>query len=385
MLAPIWIAVVIAPRAAAAQPVAPAPAPALPPAPTATPTAVPAAAAPMRCWRDPAAQAGMPRVVACARECMGTECELTAFAADDAQVEAAFRKAFDELDRIEALMTTFRDTSTVARINAAAGGAAVPVDPDTMAVLKKSLWVAKLTGGAFDVTFGAWKGVWKFDQDKDETIPDPKLVAARKKLVNFRDLVLDEKKGTARLRRKGMAINLGGIAKGYAVDAAARVLRAAGLGNFMVHAGGDFYAAGRKGDRDWNVGIQDPRGSRHCPIQEAMRCVFAAVSLHDASFSTSGDYERFVMKDGKRYHHIIDPATGYPAQKSRSVTLLAKDAFTADALDTAILIVGPEKGMRIIEDLPDLEGVIVGADNRVHVSSGLKGRITIYHPPTDGP
>jgi thiamine biosynthesis lipoprotein len=179
-----------------------------------------------------------------------------------------------------------------------------------------------------------------------------------------------------RLRRPGQAINLGGIAKGYAVDAATRAIRAEGLRDFIVHAGGDLFAAGRHGDRDWHVGIQDPRGPHGKIIFE--------LAITNQAFNTSGDYERFIIRDGVRYHHILDARTGFPARGARSVTLLANDSFTADALDTGILAVGPERGMKIIEDLPDVEGVIVDADNHVHISSGLAGRLVKRSDPTPG-
>jgi thiamine biosynthesis lipoprotein len=180
-----------------------------------------------------------------------------------------------------------------------------------------------------------------------------------------------------KLRRPGQRLNLEGLAKGYGVAAAVKVMRAAGLKDFIFHAGGDLYAAGRKGDRDWRVGIQDPRAPRG-------RIIFE-LSLSDKAFNTSGDYERFVMKDGVRYHHILDARTGFPARGCRSVTLLADDAFLADTLDTAIFAVGAKRGMEIIEELPGVEGVIVDADNRVLISSGLAGKLIKYGDPTDGP
>jgi thiamine biosynthesis lipoprotein len=176
-------------------------------------------------------------------------------------------------------------------------------------------------------------------------------------------------------------MNLEGLAKGYGVNAAVQAMRAAGLHDFIFHAGGDLYAAGRPGDRDWRVGIQDPRSDPHAEH----RHIIFELSLSDQAFNTSGDYERFVMRNGVRYHHILDARTGFPARGCRSVTILAKDAFIADTLDTAVFAAGPQLGMKIIEDLPDVEGVIVDADNRVHVSSGLQGRLIKRGDPTPGP
>jgi thiamine biosynthesis lipoprotein len=137
------------------------------------------------------------------------------------------------------------------------------------------------------------------------------------------------------------------------------------------------YVAGRSGDRLWRLAIQDPRGPHDR--------IFAAVDLTDSTFSTSGDYERFFIKDGRRYHHILDPATGEPAQGCRSVTIVAKSASVADGLSTGVFILGPEAGMALIERLPEVEGVIVSADNKVLVSSGLAGRLTLLSAPTDAP
>jgi thiamine biosynthesis lipoprotein len=307
---------------------------------------------------------------------MGTECEFKAFAGDESQVDRAFGRGFEEMDRIEGLTTSWRDSSEVARINKAAGKEAVKVSADTLAIIEKSLWVSQLTDGGFDITVGAYKGLWKFDEDNDGSLPAKEEVERRHALVDWHDVIVDHAASTVRLRRPGQAINLGGIAKGYAVDAAVRAIRSGGVRDFIVHAGGDLFAAGRRGDRDWHVGIQDPRGPHGKIIFE--------LPLSDQAFNTSGDYERFILRDGVRYHHILDARTGFPAHLSRSVTLLAKDSFTADALDTAIFVVGAERGMKIIEDLPDLEGVIVDAENKVHVSSGLHERLVKRGDPTPG-
>jgi FAD:protein FMN transferase len=319
--------------------------------------------------------AGPPLVVV-NRKCMGTLCEVKVVHPDEAFVRQAVAKGMAEMDRIEALTTSWTDTSDVARVNQAAGKAAAPVAADTMAVIDKGLWVAGRTGGAFDITVGVFKGLWKFDEDNDGSIPDPAEVRRRQLLVRYQDVLVDHAAGTVKLRRPGQRLNLEGLAKGYGVDAAVRAMRAAGLRDFIFHAGGDLFAAGRKGDREWRVGIQDPRAPRGKIIFE--------LSLSNKAFNTSGDYERFVMKDGVRYHHILDARTGFPARACRSVTILADDAFTADTLDTAVFAVGPDKGMALVEDLPGVEAVIVDADNKVHVSSGLAGKIVKRGEPTEG-
>jgi FAD:protein FMN transferase len=309
---------------------------------------------------------------------MGTEVALTAWTADVPRAEAAFVAVFGEFDRLDALMSVWKDGSDVLRLNAAAGDRAVPVSGETLEVLRIARQISESTGGRFDVTFGALSGLWKFDnQDKDNTIPDRREVLARLPLVNYRDLVVDERAGTAFLKRKGMRANLGGIGKGYAVDRAVEILRRSGLRDFMIQAGGDMYVGGKRGDRPWRLGIRDPRG----PADKS----FAMLDLTDGTFSTSGDYERFFMKDGRRYHHILDLSAGEPARECRSVTLVTERAVIADALAKGVFILGPDAGMALIERTPGVQGVIVSAKNEVLVSSGLRGRITLLAPPTDAP
>jgi thiamine biosynthesis lipoprotein len=312
------------------------------------------------------------------RVSMGTAVHVSAWTADEAAAAAAFEEVFDEFDRLDALMSVWKEGSDVLRINAAAGKAAVPVSREVREVLEASQEVSEWTGGKFDVTFAALSGLWKFDQqDIDGRVPNRSEIAPRLPLIDYRELQVDDRAGTAGLARAGMAINLGGVGKGYAIDRGVAILRHAGLSDFMIQSGGDLFVAGRRGERPWRVGLQDPRG--------APNTLFAAIELTDAAFSTSGDYERFFVRDGQRYHHILDPDTGEPAPRSRSVTIMAKRAIASDGLSTGVFILGGDEGMALIEKLPDVEGVIVGADNQVRVSSGLNGRIAILRPPTDAP
>lgn len=315
------------------------------------------------------------RLIQGQRTCMGTLCEIKVFFHDEAQAQAAIGKALDELARLEALMTTWRTDSDISRINAAAGQTAVVVAPETFEVIKQSQWVAELTGGAFDITIGAFHGLWKFDEDNDGSLPRPLDVKRRLELVNYKDVLLDESDRSVMLKRAGQRITLGGVAKGFAVDGAVSVLRRQGIHNFIVQAGGDLFAAGMRGDRPWRVGIQDPRGPRGQIVYR--------VELSDQAFNTSGDYERYIIKDGKRYHHILDARTGFPAQGVRAVTLLAKTAFMADLFDTALLIVGVDKAHQILKQLPDIHGVIIDEHNHVHISSGLANKLVKVREPTD--
>lgn len=318
-----------------------------------------------------------PALVERSRVSMGTALHVSAWTTDEAAAVAAFERVFDEFDRLDTLMSVWKEGSDILRINAAAGKSPVSVSTEVREVLEESKEVSDWTSGKFDVTYAALSGLWKFDQDIDGHVPDHAAIAPRLPLIDYRAIRIDDRAGTAFLERAGMKINVGGIGKGYAIDRAVTILRGAGLADFMIQSGGDLFVAGRKGDRPWRVGIQDPRGPADTP--------FAAIELTDAAFSTSGDYERFFMRDGQRYHHILDPASGEPARRCRSVTIMAKTSTLTDGLSTGVFVLGADKGMALIEKLPDVEAVIVTAENEVRVSSGLKGRLAMLRQPTDAP
>jgi len=320
------------------------------------------------------------RVVAQSYPVMGTEVTFSAFTADPEAAQRAFAAAYDEIRRVERLMTDWerpdQPDSDIVRVNKAAGKQAVKVSPETLDVIQKALDMSRRSDGAFDISFAAMKGLWKFDEDMDKTIPAAEEIARRRKLINWRDVVVDAKAGTVKLRRPGMRIGLGGIAKGYAVDRCSAVLRQAGLPDFMVQAGGDLYVSGHKGPASWMVGIRDPRGGPYD--------IIARMPIQDHAFSTAGDYERGFVLNGRRYHHIIDPKTGYPATASREVTIFAPTAFLADALDDAVFILGPKKGMALVESFPDCATVIVDAQNQVWTSRSLEGKLQRTAAPKDG-
>lgn len=318
------------------------------------------------------------------RACMGTRCTIAVLHDDAAAVELAVSRAMAEIARLDAMMTTWTPGSEVSRINAGAGsGEGVAVSPETFEVLERSLWIAEQSSGAFDITVGAFKGLWKFDEDNDGSLPRRADVLARLPLVDYRGLALDASRRTARLVMPGQSITLGGIAKGLIVDRAVAKLRASGLEDFLVQAGGDMYAAGRRGDRPWRVGIQDPRaGGGHARSADTS---FALLPLENSAFNTSGDYERFVIHGGKRYHHILDPKSGQPVSHTRSVTVLAPTSLLADTLDTAVFVLGADRGMKLIASVPGAEAVIVDAGNRVHVSPGLRDRLQLLRGPSEAP
>lgn len=305
---------------------------------------------------------------------MGAQVVVTAWAADEAVADDAFDAVFAEFDRLDALLSVWKPASDALRINAAAGKAPVEVSRETIEILQAAQRVSAWTGGKFDITFGALSDVWKFDHDQDNRVPPRADIVARLPLVDHHRVVVDATSGTAFVARPGMRIHLGGIGKGYAVDRAVAMLRAYGIRDFMVQFGGDLYVSGRPGGGPWRLGINDPRGQADDS--------FATLELSDATLSTSGDYERFFIHDGTRYHHLLDPDTGQPARGSRSVTIVVGSAMLADALSTGVFIMGPHDGMALVERLPDVEAVIVSADNAVLISSGLRGRAQVIRAPT---
>lgn len=311
-------------------------------------------------------------------QAMGTIVTVWFWTDREADAARAAEAMFAEIKRLDLEMTTWKPDSDVSRINAAAGDKPVAVSDETRAVIARALDISRRSGGRFDITVQAFHGLWKFDQDMDGSLPDPAEVKRRVALVNWKQIVVDQRRKTVFLRRKGMAITLGGIAKGYAVDKCANLLRARGFTDFMVQAGGDMYVSGSKGPNPWVVGIRDPRGAK-----DAM---FATAPIKNHSFSTSGDYERGFVKDGVRYHHILDPATGQPARASRSVTIRAKDAFTADAWSKVMFIAGWSKGMELIKanKLDDFEAVWVDADNTVHMTKGIERDLKQLKDPSPG-
>jgi thiamine biosynthesis lipoprotein len=313
-------------------------------------------------------------------QAMGTSVAFVAFThegADEAAVRAAIDAAIAEIRRLEGLLSEWKPDTEISALNRSRGDW-VKVSPETFEVLDRGVWAGGLSGGTFDITFQVMSELWKFGSagESKPVVPSAAAIAQRKPRVDYRRVELDRTAQRVRIG-KDQQVGLGGIAKGYIVDRAARVLTRASVRSFLVRAGGDLYGSGRKPDGSrWVSGIQDPRAEHDS--------FFALLELEDHAFSTAGDYARSYVVGGKRYHHIIDPRTGYPATACRSVTIWAKDAVTADAVDDAVFILGPERGLELVERLDDVGAVIVDAQNRVVVSKRLEGKVKITRPPTDG-
>ncbi len=327
----------------------------------------------------PAHDAFVPEKVTGEGRAMGTHLAFAAFSTRDldaSRVHALFQAATDEIVRLEKLMTTWDPASEISRVNAAAGSRPIAVSPETFDVVREALHASAISEGTFDITFETLHGLWKFDQDLDPHPPTADQVREHVRYVGYKHVKLDSSARTVFLDESHVRIGLGGIAKGYAVDRASAVLADGGLAAFYVQAGGDLFTKGTKPDGNpWLAGIRDPRG----PEGD----YFAMMAVSDCAFSTAGDYERSYVVNGKRYHHIIDPHTGYPATASRSVTIWAPTALQADELDDAVFILGPKKGLALVDSLDGVGAVIVDAHNRVWTSKRLEGRIEAVHPPTD--
>jgi thiamine biosynthesis lipoprotein len=290
---------------------------------------------------------------------MGTAFQIRVVTPDIAGGCAAIEAAFAEVAREEALFSEYRQTSEVSAINRAAGAAPVQVDAEVFGVLQRSLWASRVTRGAFDMTFAGCGGLWSV---RDQRVPDDESLAACMGRVGFQKVRLDERESSVLLPEAGMRIGLGGIAKGYGVDRAVDVLLARGFTNVVVDGGGDLRVEGADIDGPWTVNIAHPR--RPGEILETLR-------LGRGSVVTSGDYLRYFERDGVRYHHIIDPATGRPASRSIAVTVVAPTATDADALATGLFVLGPERGLAAIASLPGVEALFFAPDLSVHASPGF--------------
>jgi FAD:protein FMN transferase len=301
---------------------------------------------------------------------MGTE--IQAILPEGPGAAAAAESVFAVFHEVDARMSEWKPTSPLSEVNAAAGERAVAVPKDLRDLLHRSLEIGRMTDGAFDVTWAALWGLWDF-KSPDHQVPDSAEVARRAALVDYRKLVIDDAAGTVELPVTGMKVGLGGIAKGYALDRAVEKLHALGIPNFMLLGGGQVYVSGTKDGRPWRIGIRDPRG--------APDDFFATLEGTNVSTSTSGDYESYFIANGVRYHHILDPRTGWPARGLRSVTTISADATLADALSTSIMVMGKERGLAMLDSIPGVDAVLVDDEGKVAVTPGLEGRLSILRPP----
>lgn len=291
---------------------------------------------------------------------MTTPVNLELWADDRAQAEALWRRVFAEFTRVDEVMSRYREDSELSRVNRDAAGEPVPVSEPLFTVLRKARDISELSDGAFDISFASVGYLYDFREGRQ---PDDEAVKEGLARINFRDILLDEDARTVTFRKPGLRLDLGGIAKGYAVDQGMRVLTGAGIEHARLSAGGDMRLLGDRRGRPWMVGVRDPR-------QKDKQAV--VMPLTDTAISTSGDYERFFIDDeGQRVHHILSPSTGRPVGAVQSVTIIGDEAMTTDALSTTVFVLGAKDGLALINDLEGVDAVIIDEDRRMHYSQGL--------------
>ncbi len=290
--------------------------------------------------------------------------------------ESVIRQAFEEIERLETVLSEWRNDSDVSKVNRLAGKKSVKVGSDTLRVVDAGMDVSTWSRGAFDLSWAALWGLYDFRPDSIK-IPTTQEIKQRIALINYKNIRVSKKYQTVFLKKRGMAIGTGGIAKGYALDHAGAILRGAGIDNYMIFGGGQVQVHGKRDGRPWRVGIQHPRETGS---------YFAALESTGASFSTSGDYENAVFDGaGKRWHHIIDTKTGLPGDKSLSVTIMTSEGIYADALSTAAFLLGPQKALKMLSRIAyPAEAVIVGVDCKVYMSPKAKKRIRMNVDLVDG-
>lgn len=297
------------------------------------------------------------------RALMGTRVDLT-LQGDNAALPAAAEAAFAEMSRLADMMSRYRITSVVSAINLMAGLQPVSVPPELLRVLLMARQAAQTSGGDFDATVGSLRD-WNFDAEHP-SIPSAQQISAQLSLVNPKGLVIDERAGTAYLTKRGMRLDLGGIAKLPILQAGMQQLQRLGLVNAMINGGGDVLVNGQLNGRPWRVGLRDPRQ----PDQ-----LLGSVSLNQGFVAASGDYERFVMHEGKRLHHILDPKTGYPTHGPHGVVLISDQLDAINGLGAAIMVAGSAAGRTRVEGIPGLDALIVDADGSVWRSPGMAQRL----------
>ncbi len=284
------------------------------------------------------------------RPLMGTLVEIAVVHRDEARAYTALRDAFSEMERIEGVMSAHREDSELSRLNREGYPGPVAVSLELFEIVRKGIQWSRKTQGAFDVSVGPLLKLWPLYR-AEKILPTGDAVAEALQAVGWEKVLLDSGGQTIRFRVPGMALDLGGIAKGYVIDRAVEELREAGIRSALVNAGGDLYAMGRKPDgAAWRVGVQHPRRRGE---------LIAVLEAHEVAVVTSGDYERYFLKDGRRYSHIVDPRTGFTARGTASVTVVGPNATDADALATGVLVLGPEEGLRLVETLPGFEAAIL--------------------------
>ncbi|MFT3910667.1 MAG: FAD:protein FMN transferase [Ferruginibacter sp.] len=296
---------------------------------------------------------------------MGNRFEISVVTDDDKAVfaEQAIDAAVEEIQRIEKLLTTYNDHSQTNLINQAAGLHPVKVDKEVFELIQRSIRISDITQGAFDISYGSIdKCLWNFDKNMT-ALPDAVTAKKMVRLINYRNIILNKEHSTVFLKEKGMLIGFGGIGKGYAAERAKVLLQQKGIASGVVNAAGDLVTWGLQPNGDpWTIGIASP-DLDHLP--------FSYLDITDAAIATSGNYEKFIVVDGKKYSHTIDPKTGLPVEGIKSVTIISSNAEIADAMATPVMIMGIDVGLDMINQMKNMACIIIDEHDNIHVSENI--------------
>ena len=299
-----------------------------------------------------------------AMKLMGNHFEITVVADNEIWANKQIDKGVCEIQRIEKLLTTFSEDSETNLINKNAGIAAVKVSNEIIELIQRALKISSVTQGAFDLSYGSVdKSLWNFDT-KMTSLPSKELAKKSVRLINYKHIIIDTENSTVFLKEKGMRIGFGGIGKGYAAECAKKVMQQAGVKSGVVNASGDLTTWGTQVNGEkWTVGIVHP---------ELASAVFSYMNISDLSVATSGNYEKFIMIDGEKYSHTINPRTGLPVKGIKSVTIVSTNAEIADAMATPVMIMGINAGLDMINQIKDIEAIVIDDDNRLYTSQNIK-------------
>jgi len=295
---------------------------------------------------------------------MGNHFEITAVGFTEKWAHEKIDLAVREIQRIEKLLTTYHPDSETNLINAQAGMAPVKVSAEILQLIERSIRISSVTQGAFDISYGSVdNSLWNFDTTMTQ-LPDPAIAKQRVRLINYKNIVINKEASTVYLREKGMRIGFGGIGKGYAAEMAKKVMIEAGVESGVVNASGDLTTWGTQPNGEkWTIGIVHP---------EYANQVFSYMNVSGLSVATSGNYEKFIMIDGKKYSHTINPKTGFPVTGIKSVTIVTTNAEIADAMATPVMIMGIDAGIDMINQIKDIEAIVIDDNNKLYASNNIK-------------
>jgi thiamine biosynthesis lipoprotein len=294
---------------------------------------------------------------------MGNSFQISAVAESEDWANERIDAAIHEIQRIEKLLTTFNDESETALINKNAGIEPVKVSQETFDIIERSVRISMITQGAFDITYGSVdKRLWNFDTNM-KSLPDKETAKKMVRLINYKNIILDKEKTTVFLKEEGMRIGFGGIGKGYAAEKAKHVMKEMGAESGIVNASGDMTTWGYQPNGEpWTIGISNPNAKGQ---------IFSYMNITNMAVATSGNYEKYITVNGKKYSHTIDPRTGLPVRGIKSVTIISANAEIADAMATPVMIMGINAGLDLINQMKDIEAIIIDDDDKIYKSNNI--------------